>query len=967
MPIPGQAHTSDTPIVYDVNPPLVDKSSFIPLCLMINCRSLANKRNNLTEMMNQISPDLILASETWERENLRLDDILKSRTYKSFSYFRKSKSPGGGCAIIYNETRFKVFQPDIFVPEGVEAIWAVIVPKAGLNQNLKIKRIAICSIYVSPRSKFKKETIDHIIESVHVLRAQYDNDISFLCGGDFNKLDISDVLESYGGLKQIVSISTRKSSTLSLVLTDLHSFFHPPTSLPPLQVDADMNGKDGDHNIVLLAPKSIGQYSIEKTTRTIKSRPILDSQLIKFEQDLANFPWDEYFEGKSPDEQSSFFHQFLRSHLDYYFPEKITKITNLDRKWMSPNLKSLHRKMQREFFAHRKSVKYKKLKTKFKKMKKLAIRNFYSEFVSEMKLADPSKWYGLAKKIGAVDQMSSGNTEIESLQGLSNAECASLIAEHFAAISNQYHPVDYSKLPSYLPAQRPPKVTEHEVWLRLKRIKKTKSTLPLDIPDKLRQECALFLAKPLHTIINTSLMQSVYPEVWKLEWITPAPKVLYPKEISDLRKISSTSDYSKVFEGFLKDWIIEDVYDNLDIGQYGGLPGTGTEHMIVCLIDRVLKLLDRHHDRSAVIMTCLDWSAAFDRQDPTLAIKKFIKLGVRPSLIPLLASYLTNRKMQVKFNGELSQFLALIGGGPQGTLLGQLEYIVQSDDNTAMVPSEDRFKYIDDLSLLYLVLLSGILIDYDFNHHVASDIAIDEKYLPPESFSTQSTLNSVASWTQDNLMKINEKKSNYMVFSRSQEKFATRLHMNGVLLEKVPATKLLGVWVTEDLSWSRNCSEICKKAYSRLTMLTKLKYVGTKTEDLIDIYILYIRSLVEYCSVAFHSSLTQEQEQKLERIQKTCLRVILGEMYISYEAALEMSGLKTLKQRREIRCLKFSTKCLNHPKNQRIFPRNDRRFGQNLHTREAFEVNWARTQKYKQSAIPYCQRLLNDHFKNRNL
>ena len=230
---------------------------------------------------------------------------------------------------------------------------------------------------------------------------------------------------------------------------------------------------------------------------------------------------------------------------------------------------------------------------------------------------------------------------------------------------------------------------------------------------------------------------------------------------------------------------MEDVYDNLDIGQYGGLPGTGTEHMIVCLIDRVLKLLDRHHDRSAVIMTCLDWSAAFDRQDPTLAIQKFIQLGVRSSLIPLLASYLTNRKMQVKFNGELSQFMALIGGGPQGTLLGHLEYIVQSNDNTAMVPSEDRFKYIDDLSLLYLVLLSGILKDYNFNHHVALDIGIDEKYLPPESFSTQSTLNSVARWTQDNLMKINEKKSNYKVFSRSQEKFATRLNMNGALLEKL--------------------------------------------------------------------------------------------------------------------------------------------------------------------------------------
>ena len=160
-------------------------------------------------------------------------------------------------------------------------------------------------------------------------------------------------------------------------------------------------------------------------------------------------------------------------------------------------------------------------------------------------------------------------------------------------------------------------------------------------------------------------MQSQYPSVWKQEWITPAPKVLYPKEISDLRKISSTSDYSKVFEGFLKDWIMEDIFANLDTGQYGGQPGTGTEHMMVCLIDRVLKLLDRHQDRSAVIMTCLDWSAAFDRQDPTIAIQKFIQLGVRPALIPLLASYLTNRKMQVKFNGELSKFLALVGGGTQ--------------------------------------------------------------------------------------------------------------------------------------------------------------------------------------------------------------------------------------------------------------------------------------------------------------
>ena len=173
--------------------------------------------------------------------------------------------------------------------------------------------------------------------------------------------------------------------------------------------------------------------------------------------------------------------------------------------------------------------------------------------------------------------------------------------------------------------------------------------------------------------------------------------------------ITKVLDYNKVFEGFLKEWIMEDISHNIDIGQYGGQAGIGTEHLIVGLLDRILKLLDQHSDRSAVLMTCLDWSAAFDRQDPTLAIKRFLELGVRPSLIPLLASYLTDRKMQVKFNGEVSKILTLIGEGPQGTLIGGLEYLVQSDDNTTTVDPDDRYKYIDDLSVLQLVFLSGLL------------------------------------------------------------------------------------------------------------------------------------------------------------------------------------------------------------------------------------------------------------------
>ena len=117
-------------------------------------------------------------------------------------------------------------------------------------------------------------------------------------------------------------------------------------------------------------------------------------------------------------------------------------------------------------------------------------------------------------------------------------------------------------------------------------------------------------------------------------------------------------------------------------------------------------------------------------------------------------------------------------------------------------------------------------------------------------------------------MKLNAKKCQYMIFTRSKEEFATRLSVERKTIEQVPVAKLLGVWISEDLSWSRNCKEICIKAYSRLSMITKLKYVGVKIEDLIDIYILFIRSVTEYCSVAFHSSLTLEQSNKLETIQK---------------------------------------------------------------------------------------------------
>ena len=323
--------------------------------------------------------------------------------------------------------------------------------------------------------------------------------------------------------------------------------------------------------------------------------------------------------------------------------------------------------------------------------------------------------------------------------------------------------------------------------------------------------------------------------------------------------------------------------------------------------------------------------------------------------------------MTVKFNGCLSKPLPLVGGGPQGTLSGQTEYIVASDSCTFdIVQPVDRFKYMDDLTVLELVALSTVLKEYDFIHHVTSEVGVDQMFLPPSGLKTQHTLNHISSWTEENLMVLNEDKSNFIIYTRSKEKFATKLTLNNTKLEQLSVTKLLGVWLQEDLGWTRNTTEICKKSYSRVGIISKLKYVGVKTDDLLTIYKLFIRSLTEYCSVLFHSSLTLQQSNKIENIQKTCLKIILAENYISYTAALEMCDLTQLYDRREARCLKFSLRCLNHPQNSKLFPVTDIDPGHinSVRKREKFKVNKATTEQYRKSALPYCQRILNNHFKN---
>ena len=195
---------------------------------------------------------------------------------------------------------------------------------------------------------------------------------------------------------------------------------------------------------------------------------------------------------------------------------------------------------------------------------------------------------------------------------------------------------------------------------------------------------AKYFSVPLAHIVNSCTERGEWPSIWKLEAITPVPKVHPPKKLEHLRPISGLKLFNKISEKIFSDIMIKDMKDKLDPSQFGNQKGLSTQHYLVKMIHKILSSLDNNSkgDIFAVIASLVDWKQAFNRQDPTLGINSFIENGVRPALIPMLISYFQGRKGFVKWKGLHSETKDIHGGGPQGGFFGILEYLSQSNDNS---------------------------------------------------------------------------------------------------------------------------------------------------------------------------------------------------------------------------------------------------------------------------------------------
>ena len=205
------------------------------------------------------------------------------------------------------------------------------------------------------------------------------------------------------------------------------------------------------------------------------------------------------------------------------------------------------------------------------------------------------------------------------------------------------------------------------------------------------------------------------------------------------------------------------------------------------------------------------------------------------------------------------------------------EYLAQSNDNADCVDVKDRFKFVDDLSFVEIIFILNMgLSSYNVRAHVPSNVPIHNQIIQGSKLKSQSQLESINEWTKSKKMKLNIRKTKNMLFNfNKKHQFSTKLSLMDEDIEMVHETKLLGTIITDQITWDRNTDEITKKAFRRMQLLNAAAKFTSKRKDLKDIYLTFIRSILEQSAVVWHSGLSVRNKKDIERVQKAAVRVIM--------------------------------------------------------------------------------------------
>ena len=604
----------------------------------------------------------------------------------------------------------------------------------------------------------------------------------------------------------------------------------------------------------------------------------------------------------------------------------------------------------------------------------------------------PGKAYATLRRMGAKPGDNLDDSSFSILQhleqNLTSKQSVDKIADHFCKISQQYPPLSVTKLSQPVHQKLTnskksdlPYISRWAVVKMLKKAKKSKSGIRGDLPKLLVDEFSQELAEPLSIIFNDIVQTGQWPDQWKVEFGLPLKKVPEPVSEDDLRIISLTPLYSKVFEKFVMEWLLIYLKDKIDKFQYGGQKGNSISHYLIDFLNFVAYNQDIKNIH-AVLAVTIDFSKAFNRQNHMILIELLSELGVPGWLLRIVVGFLENRVMEVSFKGAKSEKKRLPGGGPQGTILGMFLFLILINgagfknlvQNTGQIicnPSlknrkamdNIHLKWIDDMAAAEAINLKENLVE---NPNQIFPLKYHERTghtLPSSCSKVQGLLDELIQYTEEKQMVLNESKTHAILFNKAKMyDFEPTLTIgNSDQLKVVDEITLLGVKIRSDLSWNSNTTYMCQRAYTRLWILRRLKALGVSQSVLLDVYAKQIRCIAEYASPVWSGNLTKYESNQIERIQKAAFAIILGKQYSNYNGALNVLEFESLENRRRAINLRFAKKCAADSKFSHWFSRRDS-FRRNNTTRSCSQLSLApvqaRTKAFENSPIAYLTKLL---------
>ena len=145
-----------------------------------------------------------------------------------------------------------------------------------------------------------------------------------------------------------------------------------------------------------------------------------------------------------------------------------------------------------------------------------------------------------------------------------------------------------------------------------------------------------------------------------------------------------------------------------------------------------------------------------------------------------------------------------------------------------------------------------------------------------------------------NYLQLNAAKCKYMTISRKHSPpLNYQLSILNHRMEKVTEFKYLGLWLSDNMSWSTHIEKSSTRALKQVGLIYRKFYQYTSPECLQQLYLSFVRPHLEY-TVPVWDPHCSSHVQTLERVQTFALKMCYKAWKDDYDSLLTRSGLQSL-------------------------------------------------------------------------